>query len=141
MILGVGHSYPGGPAENRIYLNTGGTFSASSPVLLPFPEIATNLENRNSAVFIDAADIDGNGLLDIAIGFENPGNGQGAGPFYPAVESNIRDGPSKMLRSKRLGHTIHKPFEKWSAHPLEAKTRGVAVVAGFGLKISIVMDI
>ena len=120
MILGVGHSYPGGPAENRIYLNTGGTFSASSPVLLPFPEIATNLENRNSAVFIDAADIDGNGLLDIAIGFENPGNGQGAGHFIQ-LWSQTSEMVFKDVTLEAIGSYDTQTFREMVSAPFGSK--------------------
>lgn len=82
MIVGIGISYSNGPIENRIYLNQKGTFATSTPILLPFPEIAQELANRNSAVTIESADIDGNGLIDIGIGFENPGNGVGAGHYF-----------------------------------------------------------
>ncbi|MDA8548981.1 VCBS repeat-containing protein [Litoricolaceae bacterium] len=81
MIAGVGINYPGAPDFNRIYLNQAGAYSEDSYIPLPFPEVASDLKNRNSAVFIDTADIDGNGLVDIAIGYENPGNGEGAGHF------------------------------------------------------------
>jgi|GEM_PF-1775360 len=81
MLAGVGNSYPGAPTFNRIYLNQSGVYSAENYIALPFPGVAVDLVNKNSAVFIDIADIDGNGLIDIAIGFENPGNGMGAGHF------------------------------------------------------------
>ena len=81
MIAGVGVFYPGAPDFNRIYLNQAGAYSEDSYISLPFPEVASDPANFNSAVFIDTADIDGNGLIDIAIGYENPGNGKGAGHF------------------------------------------------------------
>ena len=81
MLAGVGNFYPGAPTFNRIYLNQSGVYSAENYIALPFPDVTADLVNRNSAVFIDTADIDGNGLIDIAIGFENPGSGMGAGHF------------------------------------------------------------
>ena len=81
LIVGISISYEGGPSENRIYLNENGSFENSVPMSLPFPELAMDLQNKNGAVFIDTADIDGNGLVDVAIGYENPGNGDGAGHF------------------------------------------------------------
>ena len=81
MIAGVGINYKGAPDSNRIYLNQTGKYSAGNYISLPFPKEAADPINRNSAVFIDTADFDGNGLTDIAIGYENPGNGMGAGHF------------------------------------------------------------
>jgi len=81
MIVGIGLTYEGGPSENLIYINKGGTFSSSIPIKIPFPKVASNIANKNSAVFIDSADLNGNGLKDIVIGYENPGNDEGAGHF------------------------------------------------------------
>jgi hypothetical protein len=91
MIVGVGITYSGADTFNRIYINKNGSYSVDDVIRLPFPVVATDLANRNSAVFIDTADIDKNGLLDIAIGYENPGNGAGAGHFIQIFSQTSRD--------------------------------------------------
>lgn len=88
MIVGSGVMYEGADTFNRIYINQDGKYDASNVIRLEMPSIATDPLNRNYVVFIDTADIDGNGLLDIVLGYENPGNGNGAGHFIQIYQQS-----------------------------------------------------